>query len=53
MTDHIQPPHSIQAEQALLGALLVNNNRLDDIQEIDASHFFEPAHLGQVKTTKE
>ena len=35
-------PHNLEAEQALLGAILLNNDILYDINEIiDASHFFE------------
>jgi replicative DNA helicase len=39
------PPHNIEAEQALLGAILVNNEafyRVSDLLEPD--HFFEPLH---------
>ncbi|MFW5679370.1 MAG: DnaB-like helicase C-terminal domain-containing protein, partial [Pseudomonadota bacterium] len=38
-------PHSLEAEQALLGAILVNNeayNRVGDY--LRAEHFFEPVH---------
>ena len=38
-------PHNIEAEQALLGALLVNNEVYDRIAAIvDDSHFFDPVH---------
>ncbi len=38
-------PHNIEAEQALLGALLVNNEVYDRIASIvDESHFFDPVH---------
>ena len=34
-------PHNLEAEQALLGAILLNNDILYDINEIiDANHFF-------------
>ncbi|HSF93361.1 MAG TPA: DnaB-like helicase N-terminal domain-containing protein, partial [Paracoccaceae bacterium] len=38
-------PHNIEAEQALLGALLVNNDVYDRIAAIvNESHFFDPVH---------
>jgi replicative DNA helicase len=38
-------PHSIEAEQQLLGALLTNNDTYDRIaQVINADHFYEPVH---------
>ena len=38
-------PHSIEAEQALLGALLVNNDVYDRIASIiSEKHFFDPVH---------
>lgn len=38
-------PHSIEAEQALLGALLLNNGILDRvINLIDQEHFYDPLH---------
>jgi replicative DNA helicase len=40
-----QPPHNYEAEQALLGAILVNNQVLDRVSEfLRAEHFFDPAH---------
>ena len=40
-----QPPHNIDAEQALLGAILVNNEALDRVSGfLDALHFYEPIH---------
>jgi replicative DNA helicase len=39
-------PHNLEAEQALLGAILLNNDILYDINEIiDANHFFESIHI--------
>ncbi|MGH6682053.1 MAG: DnaB-like helicase N-terminal domain-containing protein, partial [Bradyrhizobium sp.] len=38
-------PHNIEAEQALLGAILVNNEahyRVSDF--LEPQHFFEPIH---------
>ncbi|MXU65903.1 replicative DNA helicase [Oceanomicrobium pacificus] len=38
-------PHNIEAEQALLGALLVNNDIYDRVAGIvQAEHFYEPVH---------
>lgn len=40
-----QPPANIEAEQALLGALLVNNEALAHVgDKLHAEHFFEPLH---------
>ncbi|WP_375696048.1 DnaB-like helicase N-terminal domain-containing protein, partial [Bartonella sp. AC67GZZY] len=40
-----QLPHNIEAEQALLGAILINNNALDSVSDfLKAEHFFEPLH---------
>ena len=38
-------PHNIEAEQALLGAILLNNDALDRVTDfLDARHFYEPLH---------
>lgn len=38
-------PHNIEAEQALLGAILVNNEVFDRVTAIvNESHFFDPVH---------
>jgi replicative DNA helicase len=38
-------PHSIEAEQALLGALLVNNEAFYRVSDfLEPHHFFEPVH---------
>jgi replicative DNA helicase len=43
-----QPPHNLDAEQALLGAILVNNEALDRVTGfLEASHFYDPLH-GQI-----
>jgi replicative DNA helicase len=48
--DHIQP-HNIEAEQALLGALLVNNDVYDRIAGlVGPDHFFDPVH-GRIFST--
>ncbi len=38
-------PHNIEAEQALLGAILVNNDASDRVSAfLEAHHFFDPLH---------
>ncbi len=40
-----QPPHNLEAEQALLGAILVNNEACDRVTSfLQPEHFFEPVH---------
>lgn len=40
-----QPPHNIEAEQALLGAILVNNEAFYRVSDfLEPLHFFEPVH---------
>ena len=40
-----QLPHNLEAEQALLGAILVANNALDRVHDVvSADHFFHGAH---------
>lgn len=40
-----QAPHNIEAEQALLGAILVNNDAYDRISSfLTAEHFYDPLH---------
>ncbi|MEM9028826.1 MAG: replicative DNA helicase [Pseudomonadota bacterium] len=40
-----QAPHNIEAEQALLGAILINNEVLDRVSNfLNAEHFYEPIH---------
>jgi replicative DNA helicase len=44
-------PHNLEAEQALLGAILVNNEAHDRVSSfLEAGHFFDPLH-GQVYET--
>jgi replicative DNA helicase len=41
----IQVPHSVAAEQALLGLLMVNNRQLDDLSgALLTEHFYVPLH---------
>jgi replicative DNA helicase len=43
--EYRQQPHNIEAEQALLGALLVNNKALERVAEfLRAEHFFDAVH---------
>ena len=38
-------PHNIEAEQALLGAILVNNEAFYRVSDfLDSAHFYEPVH---------
>ena len=38
-------PHNIEAEQALLGAILINNEAFYRVSDfLKAEHFFEPIH---------
>ena len=44
-SDFRLPPHNLEAEQALLGAILVNNEILDGVSGLlSADHFFDPLH---------
>ncbi len=43
--EHRSPPHNIEAEQALLGAILVNNEAFFRVSDfLEPKHFFEPIH---------
>ncbi len=38
-------PHNVDAEAALLGAMLIDNGLADDmVERLDAEHFYDPAH---------
>lgn len=40
-----QPPSNVEAEQALLGAILINNDQLNRMGDmLHADHFYEPIH---------
>ncbi|PIR39522.1 MAG: replicative DNA helicase [Alphaproteobacteria bacterium CG11_big_fil_rev_8_21_14_0_20_39_49] len=40
-----QPPHNTQAEQALLGAIITNNDAINRVGEyLRPEHFYEPVH---------
>ncbi len=41
----VQLPHNVEAEAALLGALMIDNRVAEDVQlKLRAEHFFEPVH---------
>src|SRR5215510_8957238 len=50
LPDELKPgyrtaPHNIEAEQSLLGAILVNNEALYRVSDfLEPAHFFEPIH---------
>lgn len=37
-------PHNIEAEQALIGALLLSNDLWDRLPDVEADHFYDPVH---------
>ena len=40
-----QPPHNIDAEQAVLGAILINNDAMDRVSNVlKPEHFYDPLH---------
>ncbi|WP_333794007.1 replicative DNA helicase [Hyphomicrobium sp.] len=50
-TDFREAPHNIEAEQALLGAILINNEAMDRVSAfLEPIHFFDPLH-GQIYET--
>lgn len=42
--EQFQVPHSIEAEQSVLGGLLIDNNAIDRMGELDVAVFFTAAH---------
>lgn len=49
-----EPPHNIEAEQALLGAMLINNDAFHRVADfLKANHFFEPLHGGLFEVISE
>jgi replicative DNA helicase len=42
--DTVVPPHSLEAEQAVLGGLLLNNDAIDRIGTLQAKHFYREDH---------
>lgn len=43
--EEAEPPHNVQAEQALLGAIFINNEAFHRVSEfLEPKHFYEPAH---------
>lgn len=48
------PPHNLEAEQALLGAVLVNNEAYDQVSSIlEGKHFYDPLHARIFDTAKQ
>jgi replicative DNA helicase len=46
-----KPPHNIEAEQALLGAILVNNEAHERVSDfVEPHHFFDPLHRQMYET---
>jgi len=39
-----EPPNNIQLEQALLGAIFINNDALKYLADLEPQHFFDPFH---------
>lgn len=37
-------PYDIEVEQALLGAVIIDNNAIDKISSLKAEHFYDPLH---------
>lgn len=51
MTELYTPPHSIEAEQAILGALMLDNDAIDRIDGLRREHFYRVEHaaiFGQI-----
>src|SRR5512136_344092 len=49
-----QAPHNLEAEQALLGAILVNNEAMDRVSSfLEPHHFFDPLHQQIFETARE
>src|SRR5690349_19874111 len=47
-----QAPHNMEAEQALLGAILINNEAHDRVSDfLEPHHFFDPLHQQIYETT--
>jgi replicative DNA helicase len=42
-----QPPYNLEAEQAVLGAILINSRVMDDLQGLEAEDFYRDSH-GQI-----
>ena len=51
-TAYRSAPHNIEAEQSLLGAILVNNDAFYRVSDfLEAKHFFEPIHQAIYETS--
>ena len=46
-------PSNLEAEQALIGSILVNNEILDEVSNlINSDQFFDPGHKKYLKSSK-
>lgn len=46
------PPHNVEAEQQVLGAILLNNDNLDRISGLQSEHFYEGLHARIFETAQ-
>lgn len=42
MLNRTTPPHSLNAEEAVLGALMLDNEAIDRVADLQAEHFYRP-----------
>ena len=47
-----EAPHNIEAEQALLGAILVNSDVLDRVPDLQPGHFYDQLHATIFETVR-
>ncbi|MFN3232639.1 MAG: replicative DNA helicase [Alphaproteobacteria bacterium] len=50
--DYVSLPHNLEVEQALLGAILVNNEAASRVSFLEEEHFFDPLHQRIYGTVK-
>lgn len=48
----LTPPHSAEAEQAVLGALMLDNRVLDSLGDLDENHFYHTEYQAIFRTIK-
>lgn len=48
-----RPPYNIEAEQALLGGLLLNNGAIEAIPDLEPAHFFDEIHAEMFSAMQE
>jgi replicative DNA helicase len=44
VNSNVAPPHDLEAEQGLLGDLLINGRSFEAVSEFDSRQFFDPVH---------